>query len=203
MGGVRVKFSSGTYRSAFLKNTIDRIRLRLDTRNISEPEARRLAEIIQANLADHVESGTLISAFEQVHVYQSSPNFTAVGIGDARILTKPKTAPRGTIAEFVEWLRGERSKRWATFQDQWQVQRQKREALQKRIVGMRPKRVAKVVKARKPSRARQEYIQALLEASRIRGRERKIEMRWVYERTPKAWRKGILREFLRQRHAKK
>jgi hypothetical protein len=121
MGSVRVKGIG----NPLLDKTIA-LRLRLGkTESVTKDEAIALRELVLKNLEPHIESGLLMKAFGTLVLYHTpgapSSEFNAVGLGDRSILPKADTAPRGTIADFIEWVRGERAKRWKNVKEQYRA----------------------------------------------------------------------------------
>jgi hypothetical protein len=105
-----------------------------DPSPLAKEEMLRLAELVRLNLSSHVESGTLISAFNNVIAYPGGNGTAAVGLGDPAILSTPKpVAGRGYIADFVKWLRGERSRRWEAFRQRAEASRAERTRLTKLV----------------------------------------------------------------------
>jgi hypothetical protein len=100
----------------------------------------------------HVESGTLLSAFDSITLIKSGKDIAAVAVGDPDKLQGAYKAQRGTIADFVRWLKGERSKRWQGFKSRWagvKKKQEKRRAELRKIAQAKPKKPRKVAKGKR------------------------------------------------------
>lgn len=136
-----------------LNERLTALRLNLERpTSLAREQAEDLAVLIQNNLIKHQESGLLSSAFNKVVIFREGTGIVAVGVGDPNILTRPVKAPKGTIQEFVNWLREQRAKRWESFRSHWGAVREKRTGLQKQIKAIKAKERARIAKIHKAER---------------------------------------------------